>query len=72
MKFRATHHYEAWKALVDFSARLALAGLKAQGFSRRQAQAVWRQRWARAAQDHQQANRRLVRQLAIRDRVAQP
>ena len=68
----AGQRYAAWRELVDFSVQLALAGLAAQGVSRRAAWAVWRRRWTRAARDHQRANRHLARQLAARDRVSQP
>lgn len=71
MRIRIEQRYQAWRELLDLSAQLALAGLRAQGLSPRRAQAVWRQRWIRASREHQQANRRLVRELARRDRVSQ-
>ena len=71
MVLKVAQRYRAWQELLDFSARLALAGLEAQGFSKSAAQRIWRQRWLRASREHARANRRLVRALAVRDRVPQ-
>lgn len=37
MRSLVNQRYQAWQELVDFSVELALAGLRAQGFSKRQA-----------------------------------
>lgn len=66
----ASQRYAAWRGLLDFSVELALAGLRAQGFSKRRAWEIVCQRWARASQEHHEANLRLMRQSARRDRVS--
>lgn len=58
----------AWQELLECSTQLALAGLKQQGYSAREAWAVWCRRWARAARDHQQTSRRIAAELRVRDR----
>ncbi len=69
MRLNATQRYQAWRELLDLSMQLAMAGLKAQGFSRRAAERICRQRWIRASREHHRANQRLAQQLAIRGRV---
>ncbi len=62
---RFSLRYKAWKELLDFSQRLALAGLKAQGFSRKRAWEIWCRRWEKRLKEHQAANRRVARRLPI-------
>ena len=64
--------FTAWMELLDFSERLALAGMRTQGLSRRQAWKVWCERWARASKEHQRASRRIVEELRKRDKPLPP
>ncbi len=63
LDLQSAHRYEAWRELLDFSARLALSGMRIQGFSSWKAWRTWCQRWAKASQEHQQANRRIAQYL---------
>ncbi|MBI4226995.1 MAG: hypothetical protein HY600_01825 [Candidatus Omnitrophica bacterium] len=72
MRSSAQQRYQAWRDLWAFSTRLALAGLRRQGHSPSQAWDIWRRRWARASQEHQQSNRRIVRWLDARTRHLTP
>ena len=73
MRSRIHQRYQAWLELVDVSAALALAGLRAQGFTDAQARKRLRERWLRNSRDHLQALEKMLRHLAARERrVPQP
>ncbi len=64
---RIAQRYRAWQHLLDLSTRLALAGLRAQGLSQRQAWDSWCRRWGRMLDDHRRINHRIARQLYARE-----
>ena len=65
---QAARRYEAWCALLDFSAELAFAGMKAQGLSEGQAGRIWKRRWLKSAQEHRRADERIARRLNAKDK----
>lgn len=69
---KAIQRYQAWLDLRDFSMRLGLAGLKTQGFSESEAWKIWCKRWAKASQEHQRTNEKVVKLLAKRDKPLKP
>lgn len=56
--------FRIWEALVDGSFYFALAGLKAQGFSDKEAKERLRARWRRAMAEHAEANRTIARRMS--------
>lgn len=66
----ASARYKAWKELLDFSTRFALAGMKAQGMTERQAWETFRRRWMKASREHQKVNLRIARRLYLLDKPA--
>lgn len=65
----ATAQYRAWKGLLDFSTRFALAVMKAQGMSQAKAWDAFCHRWMKASHDHQRGNLKILRKLYERDRA---
>ena len=61
--------YRAWLELLDLSTQLAMAGMKTQGLSDAQSWKRWCRRWTKAAHEHQEANRQIVRRLRAKDRA---
>lgn len=65
----ASERYRAWKGLLDFSTRFALAVMRAQGMSKARAWDVFCHRWRKASHEHQRSNLKILRNLYERDRA---
>lgn len=55
--------YRIWEGLVDSSIYFALGGLKARGFTLKEAKLRLKKRWERALVRHRQRNLEIARRL---------
>jgi uncharacterized protein YneF (UPF0154 family) len=55
--------FQIWQSLLDNSLLFALAGLKAQGFSEKEAFLLIKKRWEKEIEEHHQVNEKMLRKL---------